>query len=212
MAKSRWRMRRQRAAAPGVRASPGESTHGRTRTRVRLRMARRWCPGNARCSPSVSRRRSRRALGAARRSATTSWVDVAAGYLGGADTVLDDRRRRACRGSAGRRPMYDRMVDDPRLSYRVHRRGRRSPIPCSPTCAAELRDAVRRAARRASRCNYYRDGRDSVAFHRDRELRELDDTIVVILTLGRAARSASGPSPPRAPGHATSPPAPATCW
>ena len=32
--------------------------------------------------------------------------------------------------------------------------------------------------------NYYRDGRDSVAPHADRELRELDDTLVAILTLG----------------------------
>jgi hypothetical protein len=32
--------------------------------------------------------------------------------------------------------------------------------------------------------NYYRDGRDSVAPHADRELRDLDDTIVAILTLG----------------------------
>jgi alkylated DNA repair dioxygenase AlkB len=32
--------------------------------------------------------------------------------------------------------------------------------------------------------NYYRDGRDSVAFHRDRELRHLDDTLIAIMTLG----------------------------
>ena len=32
--------------------------------------------------------------------------------------------------------------------------------------------------------NYYRDGHDSVAFHGDRELRQLNDTIVAILTLG----------------------------
>ena len=32
--------------------------------------------------------------------------------------------------------------------------------------------------------NYYRDGRDSVAPHADRELRDLDDTLVAVLTLG----------------------------
>ncbi len=32
--------------------------------------------------------------------------------------------------------------------------------------------------------NYYRDGHDSVAPHSDRELRELNDTLVAILTLG----------------------------
>jgi alkylated DNA repair dioxygenase AlkB len=31
---------------------------------------------------------------------------------------------------------------------------------------------------------YYRDARDSVAMHRDREMRWLDDTIVAILTVG----------------------------
>jgi alkylated DNA repair dioxygenase AlkB len=32
--------------------------------------------------------------------------------------------------------------------------------------------------------NYYRNGRDSVASHRDRELRRLDQTLVAIVTLG----------------------------
>ena len=32
--------------------------------------------------------------------------------------------------------------------------------------------------------NHYRDGNDSVAFHRDRELRQLTDTMVAVLTLG----------------------------
>src|SRR5262249_33079312 len=32
--------------------------------------------------------------------------------------------------------------------------------------------------------NYYRDGRDSVAWHADRELRVLDDTLIAIVTLG----------------------------
>ena len=34
--------------------------------------------------------------------------------------------------------------------------------------------------------NYYRDGRDSVAFHNDQELRHLDDTLVAIVTFGAA--------------------------
>ena len=36
----------------------------------------------------------------------------------------------------------------------------------------------------AAACNYYRDGRDSVAPHGDRELRDTDDTLVCLLTLG----------------------------
>ena len=47
--------------------------------------------------------------------------------------------------------------------------------------------------------NYYRDGHDSVAPHRDRELRQLDDTIVAIVTLGAkrpflVRRHGGGPS------------------
>src|SRR5262249_26112818 len=34
--------------------------------------------------------------------------------------------------------------------------------------------------------NYYRNGRDSVAWHRDTELRNLDRTLVAIVTLGAA--------------------------
>ncbi|GIU86446.1 MAG: hypothetical protein KatS3mg009_0961 [Acidimicrobiia bacterium] len=63
-----------------------------------------------------------------------SWVDVAREWLHGADELLDtlvaqvDWRR-------GRRRMYERMVDDPRLS-RWYRRGRGAPrTPSSPRCA-----------------------------------------------------------------------------
>jgi alkylated DNA repair dioxygenase AlkB len=34
--------------------------------------------------------------------------------------------------------------------------------------------------------NYYRDGSDSVAWHADRELKHLEDTLIAILTLGAA--------------------------
>jgi alkylated DNA repair dioxygenase AlkB len=45
----------------------------------------------------------------------------------------------------------------------------------------ERRYAVRL---RGPACNYYRDGRDSVAFHGDRELRDVGDALVAVLTLG----------------------------
>ena len=110
-----------------------------------------------------------------------SWVDVARGYLRGADAVLDEVVA-TVPWQTGRRHMYDRMVDDPRLHHRCR--------PGEPVPHPEL--ARVRAALIARydvplgelALNYYRDGRDSVAFHRDRELRELDDTVVAILTLG----------------------------
>ena len=111
----------------------------------------------------------------------SAWVDVARGWLRGADTLLD-----ALVGTVdwrqGRRWMYERMVDDPRLSrwYPAHER---LPHPA----LANIRDALSaqyRVPLGSVGLNYYRDGRDSVAFHSDRELRHLDDTIVAIVTLG----------------------------
>jgi alkylated DNA repair dioxygenase AlkB len=110
-----------------------------------------------------------------------SWIDVARDYLRGADTVLDDLVD-AVPWQSGRRFMYDRMVDDPRLSHRYASVGD-VPHPVLADVRADLVDRYQ-VPLGALALNFYRDGRDSVAFHRDRELRELDDTVVVILTLG----------------------------
>lgn len=106
-----------------------------------------------------------------------SWVDVARNWLTGADAVLD-----AVDWRQGRRRMWDRMVDDPRLS-RWYRDGDPLPHPVF----AEVRDALscRYGARFGTLgLNFYRDGSDSVAPHADRELRNLDDGLVAIVTLG----------------------------
>jgi alkylated DNA repair dioxygenase AlkB len=109
------------------------------------------------------------------------WVDVSRGRLQGADAVLDvvvDAVPWQC----GRRHMYDRVVDDPRLSYRSPRP---EQVP-HPVLARVRDDFAARYGVGFGSCglNYYRDGRDSVAFHRDRELRDTDDALVAILTLG----------------------------
>jgi alkylated DNA repair dioxygenase AlkB len=110
-----------------------------------------------------------------------SWVDVARTWLRGADELLDEVVARS-EWHQGRRRMWDRMVDDPRLSCWC-RDG--EPLP-HPACA-DIRDAL--GARYGVRFgavgfNYYRDGNDSVAPHADRELRDLDDTLIAIVTLG----------------------------
>ena len=110
-----------------------------------------------------------------------SWIDVARAYLLGADTLLDELTGRVPWRS-GRRPMYDRIVDDPRLSYRY---SATEPVPHPVLARVRTELAARyRIPLGELALNYYRDGCDSVAFHRDRELRELDDTVVVVLTLG----------------------------
>ena len=110
-----------------------------------------------------------------------SWVDVAREWLRGADTLFDQLRS-TVEWAQGRRWMYDREVDDPRLS---HWYDPRAVLP--HPALDEMRQAL--AGRYGVRfgavgLNYYRDGRDSVAFHRDRELRHLDDTLIAIVTLG----------------------------
>lgn len=132
----------------------------------------------------------------------TSWVEVTRGLLDGADEVMAELVR-SVPWRQGRRPMYDREVDDPRLS-RWYRTGDDPPHPA----LGEVRDWLRARYGRpfgGPGLNYYRDGRDSVAFHRDRELRRLEDTLVAVLTLG-ARRSflvrphGGGPSLDLSPG------------
>jgi alkylated DNA repair dioxygenase AlkB len=112
-----------------------------------------------------------------------AWVDVARDWLGGADELcirlierVDWRHHR--------RWMYDRIVDEPRLTrwYDAN-----EALP--EEALAWFRVAVgRRYDVRfgAVGLNFYRDGHDSVASHSDRELRDLDDTMVAIVTLGAA--------------------------
>jgi alkylated DNA repair dioxygenase AlkB len=112
-----------------------------------------------------------------------AWVDVARDWLGGADE-LADRLARDVDWRHHRRWMYDRVVDEPRLS-RWYGSAEELPHPAlkSFRSAAGRRYGVRFGA---VGLNYYRNGADSVAFHSDRELRHLDDTLVVIVTLGAA--------------------------
>ncbi len=112
-----------------------------------------------------------------------AWVDVARDWLGGADELCV-RLIETVDWQHHRRWMYDRMVDEPRLS-RWYRAADRLP----DEALAWMRVAVGRrygVPFGAVGLNYYRDGNDSVAFHSDRELRHVDDTLVAIVTLGAA--------------------------
>ena len=119
-----------------------------------------------------------------------AWVDVRPNWIGGADPVLrrlvDDVPWRA-----ERREMYDQVVDVPRL---VHTYGEGEPLP-HPTL-----DEARRALSAHYRpelgepfvtagCCYYRDGRDSVAWHGDTIGRgRREDTMVAIVSFGDPRR------------------------
>lgn len=109
-----------------------------------------------------------------------SWVDVSRGYLRGADTLFDHLDEHVP-WKQGQRWMYDRMVDDPRVSKWY------TSEPFPHPALVEVKQALQQRYRvplGGVGLNYYRDGRDSVAPHSDRELRYLDDTLIGIVTLG----------------------------
>ncbi len=109
-----------------------------------------------------------------------SWIDVCRGWLAGADSLFEQlvstvpwchRRRR----------MYERMVDEPRLTCAYGASGPPHPVLDEVHAALDRRYDARFAS---PFLNYYRDGHDSVAFHRDRELRHEGRCLIAILTLG----------------------------
>ncbi|SFQ48985.1 Alkylated DNA repair dioxygenase AlkB [Amycolatopsis arida] len=138
-----------------------------------------------------------------------AWIDVLPGWLTGAD-VLFDRLVGTVPWHAERRHMYDRVVDVPRLLCFY---GEDDPLPdpllveartaLSECYAAELGEPFRTAG-----LCYYRNGRDSVAWHGDTIGRgSSEDTMVAILSLGAARplllrpRGGGGPTVRHALGH-----------
>lgn len=113
----------------------------------------------------------------------SSWYDHLPGWLAGADHVFAElagtlawRQRRV--------PMYQRIVDEPRLTWWWTREtGRPLPMPVMEAMLAALTghygvrfDSVG--------CNWYRHGRDSVAFHGDRHRFWVTDPVVAIVSVG----------------------------
>lgn len=115
-----------------------------------------------------------------------AWLDLRPGWLAGADVVFE-RLRDTVPWHAESRVMYDRTVAVPRL---LSFYGEGQPLP-DPTLH-EARDALDEHYRAelgerfatAGLC-FYRDGRDSVAWHGDRFGRSsTEDTMIAILSLG----------------------------
>ena len=118
-------------------------------------------------------------------SASTSTIRVGStsprDWLRGADTLFDALVE-VVPWTQGKRWMYERMVDDPRLSCWY---------PASEPLPHQALASVKAALERRYEVpffsvglNYYRDGNDSVAWHCDRELHEHEETRIAILTLG----------------------------
>jgi alkylated DNA repair dioxygenase AlkB len=115
-----------------------------------------------------------------------AWVDVLPGWLHGADDLFGRLVERVP-WYAERREMYDKVVDVPRLLC-FYGEGEQLPDPVLDAVHDELdRYYAAELGERfatAGLC-FYRDGRDSVAWHGDRIGRSrTDDTMVAILSLG----------------------------
>jgi alkylated DNA repair dioxygenase AlkB len=126
-----------------------------------------------------------------------AWIDVQPGWLTGADQVYE-RLARDVPWQAERRQMYDRVVDVPRLLC-FYGENEELPLPIldeardllSEHYAEELGEPFRTAG-----LCFYRDGRDSVAWHGDRIGRgNHEDTMVAILSVGEARVLALRPRP-----------------
>ena len=123
-----------------------------------------------------------------------AWVDVRPGWVSGSDDLFV-RLVETVPWQAERRQMYDRVVDVPRL---LSWYGERDALP--DPVLDEARDALSEHYRpelgepfRTAGLCYYRDGRDSVAWHGDRvngrsKAGNMADTMVAIVSFGEARR------------------------
>jgi alkylated DNA repair dioxygenase AlkB len=119
-----------------------------------------------------------------------AWVDVRPGWVTGSDDLFV-RLVRDVPWYAERRQMYDRVVDVPRL-LKFYGAEETLPDPVLTESRERLSEHYRAELREpfttAGFC-YYRDGRDSVAWHGDTIGRSrTEDTMVAIVSLGEARR------------------------
>ncbi len=124
-----------------------------------------------------------------------AWVDVRRDWLAGADDVLAALVHRVP-WREERRQMYDRVVDVPRL---LHTYGEGEALPHATLEAARRALSAHYAPELGepfvtAGCCFYRDGRDSVAWHGDTIGRGgTADTMVAILSFGDPRRLALRP-------------------
>jgi len=110
----------------------------------------------------------------------TAWVDVTRGYLADADAVYDEVLEHS-QWQQGRLWRYEKWVDEPRMSAWG------STAQQHPALIETQRDVEKRYGVRfpdGFALAYYRTGADGQAFHRDRDMKWCENTIIAILTLG----------------------------
>jgi len=122
----------------------------------------------------------------------TAWIDHAPGWLTGSDEVFETLVRLGTWREHTRR-MYDKVVLQPRLnaSWIDDRRILTAlPVLDEMRVALGSRYGVEFTS---GGLNWYRDGRDSVAWHGDKIAKEVVDPIVAIVSVGEPRRFLARP-------------------
>jgi alkylated DNA repair dioxygenase AlkB len=113
-----------------------------------------------------------------------AWVDHLPGWVRGHERLFEALTENMGWRSE-RRPMYERVVDVPRLLASVPEDGAGHPV------LEDAREALSSrygASFESLTLALYRDGRDSVAWHGDRVAREMAEAIVATVSLGEPRR------------------------
>ncbi len=115
-----------------------------------------------------------------------SWVEYVPGWLGGADLLFDDLMDCLDLQQRTGIPMYDKLVDEPRLtSWWNEADADQVPLPV----LADIRWALTERYGRhfdSIGFNLYRNQHDSVAWHSDRHRNVVTDPVVAILSVGES--------------------------
>ena len=130
-------------------------------------------------------------LGGLRREhlASGAWVDVATSVVDGADTLFEEVLA-AAPWAGHERPMYDRVVPEPRLTTR-----RWAGAPALVHDLGSLLSEHYGVDLSTISANLYRSGSDSVAWHGDRIGRDRPQAVVAVLSLGATRRFLLRPRP-----------------
>jgi alkylated DNA repair dioxygenase AlkB len=114
----------------------------------------------------------------------TAWVEYLPSWVAGHEALFAELVATTA-WRAERRPMYDRVIEVPRLLASLPEDGPGHPVLEQIRRLLEARYAT--TLPRLS-LGFYRDGRDSVAWHGDTTARDLPEAVVATVSLGEPRR------------------------